>query len=142
MEQLEQAIAAQRSEFALFATEMKLAVSELTRDVRQVNGHVADVLAEVGTVPDHRYREHDRMTVTKRLHALENDRAAAKAAEAALVAAEQAREQAIAAMNQSREQAEEASRHRWSTLQKIGVFLIAIAGTVIALLGLLGVGGH
>jgi hypothetical protein len=142
VEQLEAAIAALRTESSLFATEVKLALAEIKGDVKQVNGHVADVLAEVGTVPDHRYREPDRMTVTKRLHALENDQAAAKAAHAALVAAEQAREQAIAAMNQSRKQAEEASNHRWSALQKIGVFAISISATVIALLGLLGVGGH
>ncbi len=142
MEQLEAAIAALRSESSLFATEVKLALTELKRDVGQVNGHVADVLAEVGTVPDHRYREADRRTVTNRLHKLENDNAAAKTAHAALEASEQARSQAIAAMEQSRLQAEEAKKHRWSTLQKIGLFAIAFSGTVIALLGLIGVGGN
>ncbi len=94
---------------------------ELKNGLETLNGHVADVLVELGTVPDRRYREPDRPTVTKRLHKLENDSASAKIAGAALAAAEASKEQA------------------WTRWQKIALFLIAVVGMILGILAAIGV---
>ncbi len=111
---------------------LEKAIAELRADVRgdlrdlkagleEVNGHIADVLVELGTVPDRRYREPDRPTVTKRLHKLENDSEAARVAGAALAAAESSKAQA------------------WSAWQKTALFVIAVVGMILGILAAIGV---
>ncbi len=99
----------------------KSELKDLKTGVDTVNGHVADVLLELGTVPDHRYREPDRLTVTKRLHMLENDSAAARIAGAALASAEASKAQA------------------WTRWQKIALFLIAVVGMILGILAAVGI---
>ncbi len=107
-------------------------IAELRQDVRgdlrdlktgleQVNGHIADVLMELGTVPDRRYREPDRLTVTRRLHKLENDSASARIAGAALASAEASKAQA------------------WTRWQKIALFIIAVVGMILGILAAIGI---
>ncbi len=122
VERLENEIDEMRKDMAVFIREATLSFKELRLGVDQVNGHVADVLMEIGTVPDHRYRNTERRTVTDRLHKLENDSAAAKIAAVALKASEETR-----AM--TREQA-------WTKRQKIALFIIAVVGAVVAVAGL------
>ncbi len=108
-------------ELKAFMEFAKSELKDLKIGVDAVNGHVADVLLEIGTVPDHRYREADRLTVTKRLHMLENDSAAAKIAGAALASAEASKAQA------------------WTRWQKIALFVIAVVGMILGILAALGV---
>ncbi len=120
VEKLENDIALMRAAFEAFVREQALTLRELKHGVDTVNGHVADVLMEIGTVPDHRYREADRLTVTKRLHKLENDASASQIAQEAL--------------RRTKDQA-------WTRGQKIGLFAFAAVGALGVLLRLVGVGG-
>ncbi len=108
-------------ELRAFMEFAKSELKDLKLGVDTVNGHVADVLMELGTVPDHRYREPSRLTVTNRLHKLENDSASARIAGAALAAAEASKEQA------------------WTRWQKIALFLIAVVGMILGILAAVGV---
>ncbi len=120
-------------ELTAFIDHAKEQLRELKVGVDTVNGHVADVLSEIGTVPDHRYREQDRLTITKRLHKIENETAAAKIAQTALKESRVAQEEARAAVADAR-------RHAWSSWQKTALFIFAGIGTAIAVLNSLGVG--
>ncbi len=121
VELLEQSIRELRDDVSLFIKETGRTLSKLEQGVEQVNGHVADVLSEIGTVPDHRYRESNRQTITGRLHKLENDSNAAEIAKEAL------------------KQASESRAHGWSRGQKIGAFVLLCVGTVIGILNAAGV---
>ncbi len=112
--------------------ELERAIAELRADVRgdlkdlksvvdQVNGHIADLMLEVGDAPDHRYRESGRPNLRSRVHALENDRAAVKIAEAVIKAAEEEKGQ------------------QWTRWQKIALFLIAVVGMILGILAAIGV---
>lgn len=120
-------------ELSAFIDHAKGELKDLKVGVDTVNGHVADVLSEIGTVPDHRYREQDRETITKRLHKLENDSNAARIAQTALKESRAAQEEARAAANEAR-------RHAWSSWQKSALFIFAGIGTLLAVLNALGVG--
>ena len=78
--------------------------------------------AEIGRVPRIASRG-NRPSMTDRLHTLENDKTAARAAQAALEAAGAAKRQA------------------WSTWEKAGLFAIAGVGALTSVLRVLGVGG-
>ncbi len=118
VEKLEQEIGELRREIGGFIGRADSDLRELKHGIDQVNGHVADVLYEIGTVPDHRYRDPERLTVTKRLHQLENDKDAAKMMTAAL------------------EQIRTSKLQGWTRLQKIGLFGFASVGCVVAIIGL------
>ena len=90
-------------------------LDQIIAKVDQINGSVTAIMVEIGGVPDPEFRDPDRKSIRKRLHALENDRAVEKA------------------IRNSYDRA-------WSRWQKIALFAIALAGFVVALLGLLGVG--
>ncbi len=121
VEILEQAIAEMRQTMSDFQAAARSDLKDLKAGIEQVNGHVADVLMELGTVPDHRYREPSRLTVTNRLHKLENDSASARIAGAALAAAEASKEQA------------------WTRWQKIALFVIAVVGMILGILAAIGI---
>lgn len=121
VEILEQQIAEISRQLGAFIDDARTELKDLKIGVDTVNGHVADVLMELGTVPDHRYRESDRLTVTKRLHMLENDSAAAKIAGAALASAEASKKQA------------------WSAWQKTALFVIALVGMILGILAAIGI---
>ena len=87
-----------------------------------INGTVADVVAELGGVVPWGARGR-RVTVRERIHELENDRATAMAARAALRASEQAKGRS------------------WSIYEKAGLFLLAAAGTAASIARVFGVGG-
>ncbi len=111
VQQLEAEIAALRED-----------VKQVKLGVDQVNGHIADILSEIGGAPDRDYRDTERPTMRKRLHELENDKAAARIATQVLDAIEQSKSQA------------------WTRGQKIGLFAFACVGCLIAILNLIGVG--
>ncbi len=129
VERLEKEIDELRHEITGFIRVMTIDVKELKHGVDQVNGHVADVLTEIGTVPDHRYRKADRRTVTDRLHTLENDKQAARIAAEALKAAAETRAQAVEAVEQARSR-------QWTRGQKIFLFLFAAIGALGVLVSL------
>ena len=95
--------------------EILVLVEQTNAKVDQINGSVSAIMREIGGVPDPEFREPDRKTIRARIHELENDRAVEKA------------------IRNSYDRA-------WSRWQKIALFAIAVAGSVMALLGLLGVG--
>lgn len=104
----------------------QLLILEEVRAIRQhlktLNGHVSDILTEIGGAPARDFRDPERKSIRARLHTLENDRAAASIAQAALKAAESVRAQA------------------WSTRQKVTLFVFAsfafVASTVSAIEGI------
>ncbi len=102
----------------------KLAEETVAIRVRldSIDGTVADLVAEVGGVVPWESRG-QRVTVRERVHLLENDRATAIAATAALKSAEATKRQA------------------WSVWEKGGLFLLAALGTASGLLRLFGIGG-
>ena len=79
------------------------------------------VVAEIGGAPDPMTRG-PRDTVRWRLHRLENDQSAARAAEAALATAEASKANA------------------WTQRQKVALFVFAVIGTVLGVLGFFGFG--
>ncbi len=78
---------------------------------------------ELGGAPKVELRREERRTIRGRLHELENDKAAASIAHAALQAAEAARGRS------------------WSTAQKATVFVIGIVTAVLTILRFAGYGG-
>jgi len=89
---------------------IEVALTEVRTDIKYMNGTVADLVAEIGSVPPSNARG-GRSTLRDRLHVIENDNAAAKAAEAALAQA-------------------------WGKGAKVALFVFAIvgaAGTVVSL---------
>ncbi len=123
VEQLEREIRELRAEVSKFIVQAKIDLRDLNAGVGQVNGHIADLMLEVGDAPDHRFRKTDRETIRDRLHRLENDRDAAAIAHAALEAASASKAQA------------------WTRWQKIWLFIFAAFGSLLALLRILGIGG-
>ncbi len=123
MEKLEGQMLALREEFVAYRSEQKIALKDLQASVDNVNGHIADVLMEVGDAPDHRFREKDRLTLRTRVHKLENDSAAASIAQTALEKANELRGQA------------------WTRGQKLGLFAFAFVGALGVVLRVFGVGG-
>lgn len=83
---------------------------------------LAAVVAELGGAPNVNVRG-ERPPIRYRLHKLENDQAAARAAQAALEAAKAAKSLA------------------WSKRQKVALFGVAVVGAVLGLLSFLGLGG-
>ena len=75
-----------------------------------------DVIIEIGGAPDQRGRDPERLSVRRRLHKLESDRAAADAATAAVRAATELRQSA--------------HEKRFSRREKIGGLLLAAAVVV------------
>ncbi len=129
VERLEKEIDELRHEITGFIRVMTIDVKELKHGVDQVNGHVADVLTEIGTVPDHRYRNSDRRTVTDRLHTLENDKQSARIAAEALKAAAETRAQAVEAVNQ-------AKTRQLTRFQKVFLFIFAGIGALGTVIGI------
>ncbi len=123
VEQLEREIRELRAEVSGFIVQAKIDLRDLTSGVAGVNGHIEDLMLEVGDAPDHRFRKGDRETIRDRLHRLENDRDAAQIAHAALEAAQASKAQA------------------WTRWQKIWLFIFAVIGAAIGVLRLLGIGG-
>ncbi len=112
--------------------ELEKSIAELRADVRgdlrdlkavidQVNGHIADLMLEIGDAPDHRYREPGRPTLRSRVHTLENDRAAVQIAQQVL------------------KQHQEQKGQQWTRWQKIALFLIAVVGMILGILAAIGV---
>lgn len=48
-------------------------IDKLADQVESINGHVADVLLELGGAPERRYRDPDRSPIRDRLHAVEDE---------------------------------------------------------------------
>jgi hypothetical protein len=63
---------------------LKTGQEEIAAKLERMNGQVVDVMYEIGDVPDHRYRDPNRVSLRSRLHSLEQNRDAAAAAGAAL----------------------------------------------------------
>lgn len=112
VEKLEKDIAALQQRCDEFFSNSGVTLAELKRGIETVNGHVADVLYELGGAPDHRFRKPDRPSIRDRLHVLENDRQAARIAGAALEAAQASRDAS------------------WGKWQKIGLFAFAGIGAL------------
>ena len=105
--------------------ERQLAILEQVREVKarldSLNGSVSDILAELGGAPTRTFRDPTRKTIRRRIHDLENDRASALIARAALESAELTR------------------RQTWSRREKVLLFVFAtfafISSTVSAIEG-------
>jgi hypothetical protein len=97
--------------------------------LKDMNGDLRDVKAEVGSIPDSGARG-SREPLGFRLHRLENDNAAASAAEAALASADVSRDQAATSKQQA-----------WSWKQKNVLFAFAALAAIDTLLRLFGIGG-
>lgn len=89
--------------------------------LKELRDDVDACVAEIGRVPTVASRG-NRKSVSDRLHDLENDRATALAAQAALEASRDAR------------------RHAWSTWEKALLFAFAAATPILAALHVAGVG--
>ena len=123
VEKLEQEIADLRADIGGFVQTQHTQTRTLERmedSLGKVNGHVADVLYELGGAPDHRFREKDRPTIRSRIHKLENDASAAEIAHEAL---------------------RRAKTQAFTRGQKIGLFTFGAISAVGVLLRLAGVGG-
>jgi hypothetical protein len=116
---LERAIEELSREFGSYTAQAKIDMTELKHSVAQVNGHIADLMMEVGEAPDHRYREAGRPTIRSRLHVLENDKATLAVATQAL---------------------KEARNNNWTRAQKTGLFAFAFIGALGVLTRLFGLG--
>lgn len=90
--------------------------------VEQTNGHVDDMLAEVGRVPPVKARG-ARLPITDRLHNIES-----------VVTPVALEATVVNALRKERS-------HGWTVLQKVALFAVAFAGAVEGLLRLFGVGG-
>ncbi len=101
--------------------EILVIVTRNSGKIQRLEDDLDSIVAELGGAPMTGSRG-DRRTLRWRLHQLENDQAAAKAAKAAL------------------EAATEAKRTAWSNTQKGFLFLFAALAAVLGLLNYLGVG--
>ncbi len=127
VEKLEQEIADLRGQLGSFVNTQTRTLERVEDALGKVNGHVADVMYELGGAPDHKFREKDRPTIRSRLHNLENDKNASRIASEALAKAS--------------ETLDEAKKQAWTRGQKIGLFVFAAVGAVGIILNLAGVGG-
>jgi chromosome segregation ATPase len=112
-------------ELRAFIEHAKTELKELKSGVGEVNGHIADLMLEVGDAPDHKFRQPGRPNLRERVHQLESNEAAAKIAATAASAALEA--------------VKESKRQQWTTWQKAALFVIALVGMVLGILAAIGI---